>query len=110
MMGAMLATLKGGVLWAVVAVILAVLGAVTYLASQSILSGSDVLTLVTLILTGVVGLTSAHVAGQTAAAAFNTPAPGPNVPPSPVTAPTPAPAADTNTSAAIAASPSPQTI
>lgn len=86
----MLDTLKGNALWGAVLIVLTVIGAITYLASQSILNGADVLTVITLILTGVVGLTSAHVAGQTAAAAINTPPPVPQVPP----VPTPALAVD----------------
>lgn len=85
----MLDTLKGNALLAAAVIVLAVIGAVTYLASQSILSGADTLTIITLVLTGVVGVTSAHVAGQTAAAAFNTPTPTPTVPAPTPPAPTP---------------------
>lgn len=90
MIGVVLTTLKGGTLWAVVAIVLGVLGAATYLASQGIMSGGDVLTLFTAILAAVGIVTGAHVAGQTAAAAFNTPAPGPNVSPPTPTALVPA--------------------
>lgn len=76
----MLTTLKGAPLYGAVAIVLAVIGAITYLASQNIMSGADVLTVITLILTGVVGITSAHVAGQTASAAFNTPPPAAPLP------------------------------
>lgn len=88
----MLTTLKGGTLWAVVAVILAIVGSATYLASQNILSGGDVLTIFTTLLAAVGIVTGAHVAGQTAASAFNTPAPGQVSPPDPTPAPVPAPA------------------
>lgn len=79
----MLETLKGGALWAVVAVVLAAIGSVTYLASQSILSGSDVLTVITLILTGVVGLTTAHVVGQATLASGVSTVPAPPTPDQP---------------------------
>jgi hypothetical protein len=74
-----ISTLKGSPLWAVVVVVLAVIGSVTYLASQSILTGSDVLSIIILILTGVVGITTAHVAGQSAiqAGVSTVPAPPP---------------------------------
>lgn len=71
----MLSALKGGSLWAALVILLAVIGAVTYLTSAGFVSGSDALTVIVVILTAVTGVTSAHVAGQTAAAAFNTPAP-----------------------------------
>jgi hypothetical protein len=77
----MLSTLKGAALWVAGGIVLALIGAATYLASQGTLTGSDWLTIMVPILTGVVGVTSAHVAGQTAANAFNTPAPNP--PPAP---------------------------
>lgn len=89
MIGGVIATLKGGTLWAVVAVILAILGSVTYLASSGDVTGTDALGVIGAVLVAVTGVTSAHVAGQTAAAAFNTPAPGPNVPPTPPPAPGP---------------------
>jgi hypothetical protein len=79
----MLSALKGGPLWAALAVLLAVIGAVTYLAASGYVSGSDALTVIIAILTAVTGVTSAHVAGQTAAAAFNTPAPTPPADPPP---------------------------
>lgn len=77
----MLDTLKGPALWAAGIIVLAVVGAVTYLASQGTMSGSDVMSVVILILTGVVGITSAHVASQSAITAVQTPAP---LPPPPV--------------------------
>jgi hypothetical protein len=80
MMGGMFTALKGGPLWSALAVLLAIIGSITYLASSGYISGSDALTVVIAILTAVTGVTSAHVAGQTAAAAFNTPAPGPVLP------------------------------
>jgi hypothetical protein len=84
----MLETLKGAALYVAGAIVLAIVGAATYLASQGTLTGSDWLTIVVPVLTGVVGVTSAHVAGQTAANAFNTPAPVASTPP---TSPMPAP-------------------
>lgn len=85
----MLTTLKGPVLYVVGGLVLAVIGAATYLASQSVLTGSDWLAVITAVLAGVIGVTSAHVAGQTAAAAFNTSPPQLQPPasaPGPVTA------------------------
>lgn len=75
-MADMITTLKGATLYVVGGIVLAVVGAATYLASQSVLSGSDWLVVISSILAGVVGVTSAHVAGQTAAAAFNMVPPG----------------------------------
>lgn len=91
-MGAMLTTLKGGALWAALVIILAVIGATTYLASAGDITGTDALTIVTAVLVAVTGVTSAHVAGQTAASAFNTPAPGSGSAPLPSAAPAPGPA------------------
>src|SRR5579862_5345049 len=88
----MLDTLKGGTLWAIVVVVLGVLGCATYLASQNILSGADWLVLGTAVLASAGIVTGAHVAGQTAAAAFNTPVPGPGVTLPPPAAPVPVPA------------------
>jgi hypothetical protein len=91
-MAPMLSSLKGGPLWAALAVLLAVIGSVTYLTSSGLITGSDALTVIVVILTAVTGVTSAHVAGQTAAAAFNTPvsAPGVSAPPGPAPATEPA--------------------
>lgn len=91
MMSGMLTTLKGGVLWAVVIIVLAVLGAATYLSSQAILSGSDWLVLGTAVLASVGIVTGAHVASQAAVTALNTPAPGQATVPPVTTAPAPAP-------------------
>lgn len=71
-MAGMFTMLKGSALYVAGGLVLAVVGAATYLASQSVLSGSDWLAVITPILAGIVGVTSAHVAGQTAATAFNT--------------------------------------
>lgn len=90
----MFAALKGSTLWAALVVILAIIGAVTYLAANGNITGADALIVITAIVTAVTGVTSAHVAGQTAAAAFNTPPPGPVL--SPPTAP---PVADSPASA-----------
>lgn len=81
----MITALKGGTLWAVVAIVLAIVGASTYLASQGILSGSDWLVLGTAVLASVGIVTGAHVASQAAVNALNMPPPGsPVPPPSPV--------------------------
>ena len=87
----MLTTLKGSTLWAVVAIVLGVLGAATYLASQGILSGSDWLVLGTAVLASVGIVTGAHVASQAAITAINTPAPGSVPVPAPGIAPEPVP-------------------
>lgn len=90
-MGVMLATLKGGALWAALVIILAAIGATTYLASSGDITGTDALTVITAVVVAVTGVTSAHVAGQTAAAAFNTPAPGNGSAPLPSAPPAPGP-------------------
>lgn len=77
----MFSQLKGGALWAVTAVVLAAIGAATYLASQSVLSGSDWLVIITPILTGTVGIASAHVAGNAVGNALNAPPPVAQPPP-----------------------------
>lgn len=70
----MLTTLKGSALVVMGVLVLAIIGAVTYLAQAATLTGSDALTVYTLVLTGVVGVGSAHVSGQAAAqAALNAP-------------------------------------
>lgn len=74
-MGTMFTNLKGGALWAATAIVVAILGAATYLASQSILSGSDWLVVGSAVLTGTVGVTTAHVAGNAVGNALNTPPP-----------------------------------
>ena len=89
----MLTSLKGAALYVAGAIVLAAIGAATYLASRAVLTGSDWLVVVTSVLAGVVGVTSAHVAGQTAAAAINIPPPGPTSPPAPLTVPAEEPAA-----------------
>lgn len=84
-------TLKGAALYVAGAITLAIIGAATYLASQGTLTGQDWLTITVPVLTGVVGVTTAHVAGTQVASAINTmPAPA-AVPPS-LPSPTPAPA------------------
>lgn len=85
----MFITLKGAALYVAGGLVLAVVGASTYLASQSVLSGSDWLAVITPILAGIVGVTSAHVAGQTAAAAIKVPPPQAGAP---VSSPGPNPA------------------
>ena len=73
-------TLKGPALYAATAILLALVGAVTFLVADGDLTGSDALIVFTPILTGVIGLGAAHVAGQTVAAAVNVPPPA-TVPP-----------------------------
>jgi hypothetical protein len=92
-MAAMLQALKGGALWAALAIVLATIGSATYLASQAILSGSDVLAIITPILAGTVGVTTAHVVGQaTLAAGVSTmPAGSPTAVAPPPSAPDPEP-------------------
>lgn len=65
----MLTSLSKSALWPVTLVILAVIGAAAYLASQNVISGAEIVTLLTLILTGAVGLTTVHVAGNVATSA-----------------------------------------
>ena len=98
----MLTTLKGGALWAALVIVLAVVGATTYLASSGDITGTDALTVVTAVLVAVTGVTSAHVAGQTAATAFNTPAPGNGSAPLPSATPAPVPVTPASTVAAPA--------
>lgn len=59
----MFTTLKGSALWAAAAIVVSVTGAATYLASQSILSGSDWLVVASTVLAGTVGVSAAHVTG-----------------------------------------------
>ena len=85
-------TLKGATLYVVGGIVLAIIGAATFLANQGTLTGQDWLTIVVPILTGVVGVTSAHVAGNQVASAINTtPTPGAAVNPATLTPPAPAP-------------------
>jgi hypothetical protein len=81
----MLQSLKGGPLWAITAIVLAVIGAVTYLASQGTVSGGDVLNVISLVLVGVIGVTTAHVVGQSTITAGVSTVPAPPVPPGPPT-------------------------
>lgn len=66
-------TLKGSALWGATAVVVAIIGAATYLASQRILSGSDWLVVAGTVLAGVVGVSAAHVTGQAVNAANQSP-------------------------------------
>jgi hypothetical protein len=85
-------TLKGSALYVAGATVLAIIGAATYLAQSGVLSGQDWLTIVVPVLTGVVGVTSAHVAGTQVASAINTvPAQAPGVSITPPVPPVPAP-------------------
>lgn len=92
----MFATLKGAALYVAGGIVVAVIGAATYLTSNGNLTGADWLVIITPILTGVVGITFAHTTGQAVGAALQTPPPGygvvPVQPPAPVVAP-PAPPA-----------------
>lgn len=83
----MLETLKGSTLWAVVIIVLSVLGAATYLSSQGILTGSDWLVLGTAVLASVGIVTGAHIASQAAVSAIQTPAPQAATPPAVVGTP-----------------------
>lgn len=65
----MFTTLKGTALWGATAVVVAIIGAATYLASQSVLSGSDWLVVASTVLAGVVGVSAAHVTGAAVNAA-----------------------------------------
>ena len=69
-------TLKGAALWVAGGVVLAIIGAATYLAQAGILTGQDWLTIIVPVLTGVVGVTTAHVTGNQVASALNTMPPG----------------------------------
>jgi hypothetical protein len=78
-----LTTLSGAALWVAGLIVLAIVGAATYLASQGILSGSDWLVIGSAILASVGIVTTAHVTGQQVTAALQTPPPvqPPAVPP-----------------------------
>lgn len=86
-MGAMLATLKGAALYVSGAIVLALIGASTYLASQGVLSGSDWLVVGTAVLAGVGIVTGAHVTGAQVASALMTPPPATDRPSPPVGTP-----------------------
>jgi hypothetical protein len=75
-----LSSLKGSALAAVSAILLAVIGASTYLASQGTLSGSDWLVIITPILASVGIVTAAHVTGVAVNNANNPPPPPPSGP------------------------------
>jgi hypothetical protein len=79
----MLTTLKGAALWVAGGLVLAIVGAATYLASQGILSGSDWLVIGTAVLASVGIVTTAHVTGQQVASALVTPPPAGASPPVP---------------------------
>jgi hypothetical protein len=83
----MLDTLKGPALYVAGALVLALIGAATYLSAQGILTGEAWLVIVTPIITGVVGVTSAHVAGTQAVNALMTPPPATAVTPPPLAQP-----------------------
>jgi hypothetical protein len=70
-----LTTLKGGALYVAGAVVLALIGAVTFLAQNGNITGADALVIYVSVLTGVTGITTAHVTGQQVAGALNTPPP-----------------------------------
>lgn len=71
----MLGSLTKTAIWPATLIVLAIIGAITYLGSQGVVSGSDIVTIVVLILTGVIGVTAAHVGGNTAVNAANQTAP-----------------------------------
>lgn len=70
----MIGTLTKTAIWPATLIVLAVIGAVTYLGSQGVVSGSDIVTIMVLILTGVIGVTATHVAGNVAVNAASPPA------------------------------------
>jgi hypothetical protein len=74
----MFTSLRGGPLYAATVIVVAVVATATVLAWHGTLTGSDWLIVITPILTGVVGVTSAHVAGTALGNALNTypPVPG----------------------------------
>jgi hypothetical protein len=76
MMSKVLTSLKGAALWVAGGIVLALIGAVTYLTQNGNIAGSDALVIYVSILTGVTGITTAHVTGQQVTAALNTPPPG----------------------------------
>jgi len=87
----MLTQLKGPALYVVGAVVLAIVGAAPSLSSQGTLSGSEWLVVAGSVLTGTVGITTAHVASNATAAAIQIPPPVPGglpVPPVPAGAAT----------------------
>jgi hypothetical protein len=71
----MLTSLKGAALWVAGGVVLALIGAVTYLTQNGNIAGSDALVIFVSVLTGVTGITTAHVTGQQVTAALQTPPP-----------------------------------
>ena len=73
----MLATLKGGPLWAAVIVVLAVIGASTALVYNGTLTGDLWLAVIAPIIAAVTGVTAAHVSGQQVTTALNMPPPAP---------------------------------
>lgn len=74
----MFTSLRGGPLWATVAIVVSVLGGATALVWHGSLSGSDWLAVATPILTGGAAIGGVHIANQ-AAAGQQTPAPAPGV-------------------------------
>jgi hypothetical protein len=80
-----LTSLKGAALWVAGGIVLALIGAVTYLTQNGNIAGADALVIYVSVLTGVTGIT--HVTGQQVTAALNTPPPVPGPPASPVAAP-----------------------
>lgn len=89
----MLTALKGGPLWAAVAVVLAVIGAATALTYNGTLSGELWLSVISPIVVAVTGVTAAHVTGNQVTTALNMPSPSgatlPSAAPDPVATPTP---------------------
>lgn len=72
----MLETLKGAALYVAGAIVLGIVGAGTYLASQSILTGSDWLVIATAVLAGTGIVTTAHTTSTGTVRALMTPPPG----------------------------------
>lgn len=89
----MITSLKGGTLWAVVVVVLAVIGSATALVYNGTLSGDLWVAIVSSVLAGTIGVTVAHVSGNQVMAAATTSASGTSTVAPSAPGPTPTPAA-----------------
>jgi hypothetical protein len=83
----MLNALSGGALYVAGAMVLAIVGAVTYLASTGAVDGTLAVGIYTSVLTAVGAITGAHVAGQAVTAAATSSQPGVPAPPTPAAPP-----------------------
>lgn len=95
-MGGVISTLKGGPLWAVVLIVLAVIGAATALVYNGTLTGDLWIAVITPLIAGVTGVTAAHITGNQVSAALQTSPPGSSIVTPAVPSPAVTPAA-TNT-------------